>query len=127
MRLKKASGYSLMEVLLSLTLLSFALLGMDAMEADALQASHASYLFSMAEMQMLAITERLRVLGPKTGITALQAQWHQENAVLLPRSREQILGVFPHYVITLFWGMPQRTCDTLKRGHSGCLKESITL
>ena len=99
----KLSGYTLIEVLVSLLLLSVMLLGMDVMQIFALRQSRAAYYLSVAHTQMQSISERLRMtatLDPAMTISA----WNTENALVLPQGVGYVRGSYPVYHAQLCWG-----------------------
>ncbi len=121
------AGFSLIEVLVSLMLLSLALLGMDAMEIFALRENRSAYYFSLANAQMESITEHLRAIGLVDNASIIRA-WNKENSILLPQGVGVVQGQFPTYAATLFWGDPKTNeCKITKKGNSGCLKKIINL
>jgi Tfp pilus assembly protein PilV len=124
---KKISGLTLLEVLLSLALLSFALLGMDAMEVQAFTKASEIYYFSVAANQMQIISDRLRVLGSSAGRHSLVASWQAQNLEVLPQGRGVITGSYPVYAINIYWGINYDPCLQTQLGLSGCLKETINV
>ncbi len=120
MRLILASGLTLFEVLISLILLSLALLGLDGMELSALRLNHRAYFSALAEQQVHNLEERLRLVGAGEGLGQQVAAWNQENSRILPRGSGRVSGHYPEYQIALFWGE--------KREEQGeCLSETFIL
>lgn len=58
--LKKSAGFSMVEVLVSLLILSIGLLGMVALQARAIQENQGAYLRSQASIETYDILERMR-------------------------------------------------------------------
>ncbi|MDR3478799.1 MAG: hypothetical protein P4M14_12310 [Gammaproteobacteria bacterium] len=121
----KISGLTLLEVLLSLALLSFALLGMDAMEVAALGQANENYYFNVAENQMQSLVERLRVLGSSAGIESIKASWNEEAERALPLGSGAISGAYPIYTLIIYWGIQHGPCIKPHLGLSGCLTENL--
>lgn len=119
--MKDVSGMSLIEILISLLLLSILLLGFDAMQIKSLQVAKQSYFYTIAEQQLDQIIERL--LASKTLNSADQiAAWNRENINLLPQGRSQVVGRYPHYTISIMWGgMNNLSCPSNKIGRENCL------
>lgn len=118
-------GFSLIEVLISLLILSFILLGFDVMQIHALRQNRESYYLSIAENQLISMIEQLRVLGEdnKKQIT----NWISENQRVLPEGRGNVKGQYPNYIVTLFWGEKTNleTCKELPLGKLHCLTETV--
>ncbi|MES2218478.1 MAG: prepilin-type N-terminal cleavage/methylation domain-containing protein [Pseudomonadota bacterium] len=116
----KTSGYTLLEVMISMFLLSIAMLGMDVMAVQSLHENRKIYYLSVAINEIEAMSERLQALGNADGLTEQITRWKQEINNLLPQSQGQVTGSFPDYEITLFWN--QSTCQKIT---NGCLKTSV--
>ena len=82
---KEYLGFSLLEVLISLVLLTFILLGVDAIEMVTLQNNQASYFSSVAENQLHSISQQLCSAGNSINTSEIIAAWNQENEILLPQ------------------------------------------
>lgn len=100
---KSLSGFSLIEVLISLLILSFILLGFDAMEIYALRENRKAYFFSVAENQLHSFVERLRAHGSKMDINQQVMIWNKQNKVVLPDGKGGFSGVYPCYELNLSW------------------------
>lgn len=57
---RRAGGFTLLEVLIALVIISVGLLGVLALQANMLSYSHSAYLSSMASVQALDLEERMR-------------------------------------------------------------------
>lgn len=86
----KQTGVSLLEVLISLLLLSFGLLALIRLQLLALQQTDHALLQSIAVMQLRSVAERLAIkaVDPITSII----QWNKENERLLPAGKGRIQG-----------------------------------
>lgn len=125
---KRSLGASLIEVLVSLLILSCILLGFDAMEANALRMNHSAYFFSVAANQLHSMAERIYANAPQD-LTSQISSWNQQNQVLLPQGIGTVTDAYPHYVITLSWGEKSNSepCKKMQLGQSNCLLTEIYL
>lgn len=121
------SGFSFIEVLVSLLILSMMLLGLDASEYFAVRENRNAYFFSIATLQLQSMVERLKTLGTATGLDNQILIWNNQNQTVLPQGRGYISGQFPTYTITLFWGNENGSaiCEENHGDFSGCLHEQI--
>jgi hypothetical protein len=125
---QKAAGISLLEVLISLVLLSIALFGFDVMEISAVRDNRAAYFSSVAMNQMQSMVERLHALGKHQGLDQQITAWNNELQSALPRGNGVVIGSFPTYTVIVSWGgLARRTCEEIKWGQAGCLKEKVKL
>lgn len=125
MRWMLAYGFTLLEVLLSLLLISFILLGLDATQIYALKRAKAHYFFSLATQQVNNLREQLYAGRQVIDINAQVANWNKQNHLLLPQGFGVLTGNFPNYVVTLYWGTMD-FCAQTYIGESGCVKEKIS-
>lgn len=116
-------GFSLVEILISLLILSLILLGFDCMQIYALRENRNAYYFSVAENQLISFTNRLRVRNSRDELTDQVTRWNEQNHTLLPYGKGYVTGVFPFYTTTLFWGdkTNKRICKDLPIGQLKCL------
>lgn len=105
--MKNIIGSSLIEVVVSLFLLTTVILGFDLMQGIAMHTNQSAIELSTAILQVHGMVERLKALGPYQGFTQQVTQWNQENKIVLPRSKGIVSGKYPHYVIELDWGEKQ--------------------
>jgi type IV pilus assembly protein PilV len=117
------NGFTLLEVLVSLFILSLLLLGLDAAQTKALQSAKSVYYFNVATEQLRSIMERLQAINTPNDINALQLLWDEQNARVLPQGRGEIDNSPPLIVITIHWGN-NHNCDRDQIGLSGCLRVS---
>lgn len=120
--MKKVIGTSLIEVMISLLLLSIFMLGLDAMQLTSLTQARNAYFYSVATQQLNQMAERL-LACQEINCDEQAAIWNQQNAQVLPRGRGNISGHYPDYVITLFWGSYHSlSCEQNKIGQEGCIQ-----
>ena|SRR6185437_14612624 len=121
-------GFSFIEVLISLLLLSLLVFLVHATGFSMLQDMRSAYYLHIAVNQMNNISERLRSLGEKEGLTNQIESWKTEIQMLLPQGSGQVSGFYPTYTVFITWGEVGATvCQQNKIGRSGCLKETIYL
>lgn len=113
------TGFSLLEVLISISLISILLLGMDALEIHALKTTRAAYYFDIAALQLIQFSERVESTDGRDLMRQLE-NWNEQNKKILPNGHGEIEGSFPNYKITIFWG-DENNCDKNKIGTSGCV------
>ncbi|EKD55495.1 MAG: hypothetical protein ACD_60C00004G0005 [uncultured bacterium] len=127
MKLIKNDGFTLLEVLISLLLISFVLLGLDAIEVYSFRQLKIAYFFSLAFNQMNNMTERLSALHTYNGLDEQIEMWNRENQSLLPNGLGNVQGHFPHYIARIYWGNFPHLCIKNQMGETGCLVEEIRL
>lgn len=119
MRYKKFNGFSLLEVLVSLFLLSVVLLGLEGMQFFALREMRNAWLLSVAVNQINNMSERLRAYGQDVVIEDQVIIWNQEISQLLPKGRGDVMGQYPAYTISL--------CQQSQIKEEGCISQKIQL
>ncbi len=101
------TGITLIEILISFTILSLMLLGLDAMQITSLHSAKSAYYYSVAEQQLHIMARQLQVIDDNDKQTAL-AKWNAQNQIVLPNGRGMISGYAPHYRLSIHWG--QKEC-----------------
>jgi prepilin-type N-terminal cleavage/methylation domain-containing protein len=127
LRFIKTKGFSLMEVLMSLLLISLILLGLDAGQLYTMNEVKTIYFYNLAENQMSNAIERLSALKMYDGLNEELTRWNAENQIILPQGFGTITGSFPNYMITIYWGNISHSCKKEQIGLSGCLIKKIQL
>lgn len=120
-------GFSLIEVLVSLLLLSLILMGFDAFCLSSVRGLREDYYFTQASNQVSMMSERLRALDAADGMHEQIEQWNKENATVLPLGKGEVSGSYPNYVITVYWGEKQSECTNMRIGGAGCIREKLYL
>jgi len=100
--MKIMSGFSFIELLVSLLLLSIALLGLDLTEITALRSTREAYFLSVATQQLENAENRLRV---NHQISAVLPIWNQQNQILLPEGHGEISGT----ICKICWRNTEKT------------------
>lgn len=120
-------GFSLIEILVSLLLFSLILLGLDAMEIQALAQLKNTCLLQQAGNQLDALTERLYTANATTDLEQWVAEWNMQNQAVLPNGYGELIGTFPDYTAIIYWGKSLHHCAQNKTGATGCLKITVQL
>ena len=115
-------GVSLIEVLVSLTLLSFVLFGLSGTQITAMRAAKANYFAVVAMHQLEGMAALLQSLGTYD-YQAVLSDWKKRTAVILPQGQAACLGRYPNANLTIAWGQQRiETCIKDKIGRHGCLR-----
>ena len=113
----RTSGFTLIEVLITVLITSIGLLALAAMQARALQDSHSSFQRTVAVVQANDLVERLwagRCAGPTDFPAAIYTDWRTENRDLAtaqgatPLLRgwdadEELGGITPNHNVEIRW------------------------
>lgn len=115
------SGSSFIEILISMSILSIVLLGMDAMIIHAIRETKSAYYFAVATQQIDNFIERLHTFDHSEWEAQL-ACWNKENMLVLPQGH----GELSDNSIMIFWGKnTQQECKKNRIGQSGCVHITI--
>lgn len=100
------SGFTMIEVLVAVIVLSVGLLGLAGLQATGLRNNHSATLRSIASLQAYDIADRMRAnQGPLAA--ADLAAWNADNASLLPSGSGTVAlsaaGPPLIYTVTLLW------------------------
>lgn len=116
-------GLSLIEVLVSLVLLSLLFLGGEAIQYVALRDTKTAYYVSVANTQLNNMAERIKV-GFQQDIDNEVIKWNAQNDSLLPHGIGKIRREGSLYVLSLFWGKNHENdeCYQNNIGPTGCLR-----
>ncbi len=123
MVIKIVVGFTLIEVLISLLLLSSILIGFDAFCIHSLRGIRNTFFFVQATNQVMSMEERLIALKNHAGIDEQIRIWNVENAKVLPQGFGKVEGVYPQYTVQIFWGNKKPPCENTQIGNNGCIKE----
>ena len=96
-------GLTLLEVMISLLLLSIILCGMDGLAISSLRQTRHSYLLQVALNEGQSMRDYLLACTAQTDIESAQQRWQQQIAALLPGGKEFIVGHYPYFSIMLAW------------------------
>ncbi len=116
-----SSGFTFLEILFSLFLISMLLLGMDALLFSSLREAKINLYYGSAIQQLTMLRERLKIMPEQQDREV--AHWNKENAQLLPQGRGTVFQQEHNKVIVVVWGGEQeKNCQQNKIGIAGCLK-----
>jgi prepilin-type N-terminal cleavage/methylation domain-containing protein len=119
-----AKGFTLIEALISMALLTVMLIGLDAMELSAMRTNRETYLFSVAANQLQIMEERLMLLAHHQDTGQQITLWNRENSMVLPDGR----GSFDQSMLTVLWGEADKErCGQKQEGLSGCLQKRVAI
>lgn len=114
-------GFTLLEVLISLFLLSLILLGTSAMQFVAQREARSAFYLAVAMEQISSMQSWLLVAKNDLLVEQID-KWNRQNRQVLPNGYGTVFGDYPHYQINLFWGKQEKECNKSKVGLSGCLQ-----
>jgi prepilin-type N-terminal cleavage/methylation domain-containing protein len=112
-------GFTLLEILVSLFLLSITLLAVNAAQITSLQQSRGLYYFQQASILADNMAEYLS--AHHGNINNYQQTWNDDINLILPDAAGQLSGQFPAYRITINWGGTKQNCQHNQPGVVGCV------
>ncbi|HEX4045762.1 MAG TPA: prepilin-type N-terminal cleavage/methylation domain-containing protein [Gammaproteobacteria bacterium] len=116
-------GLTLIEVLISLFILTFLLLGVHATQLFALQKAKSTYYFSVATQQLHNMMLRLKVMTIATDLSTQLTHWNQQNQQVLPQGNGTVQCDNATCQLTIFWGGESPlTCINNQIGSAGCIR-----
>ena len=98
-----ADGFSLIEVLLALFILSVGLLGIAQMQLSSLHHTEEAYRQSIATIQLSSLSERLQANPSDTARQNELTQWNTQNARLLPKGKGKYQCNAEHCTAQIQW------------------------
>lgn len=107
-------GFSLLEVLIALAILSLGLLGFAEAQLVALQQDQQAYLQSLTTQQLSNMAERLRACSVgnhilTTCLTREISRWQKENKQLFPQAESQVIQKNNFYQLKIQWQIRSRS------------------
>ena len=118
-------GFSFIEIVVSLFLLSLALLGLDAMCITALHERETAYYFSSATQQINNMVERL-LIAHSDDVSEQLRIWNTQNLQTLPKGYGTVAMHTGDYQVSIMWGeQGSESCRRNKIGKSGCLQVTL--
>lgn len=116
--MRKSNGFTLLEVLVGLFLLSVVMLGMMAAQVKKLHDLRGIYYFQYAEGLAENMTEYIvSHHGDKAGY---YQEWLNVIKHQFPSAIGKVEGKFPDVLVSIRWG-DSRTCSQSHAGLSGCV------
>lgn len=122
----KCKGTTLVEILMSLLLLSLIMLGWEVMQTSALRTMKSAHYFSTAHQQLLTLAESIKA---NNGIfTKDFSAWQRQNKEVLPQGLGKISGQYPFFILSIRWGgkILSEGSNT-EVGHARCLQLPLHL
>jgi|GEM_PF-3003833 len=103
----KAAGYSLLEILISLCILSGGLLGFAQAQLLALRSNQIAAMQSIAQIRLMALADVLQTCAnakcSESNLTDQIKNWNMINASVLPQGQGEITQQGNNQVIKLHW------------------------
>ncbi len=118
---RSIQGFTFVEVLISLFLLSIILFSFTLIQFAAIRLTHRADSLLIVSRQLTNLSERLTALQTMHGLAAQIQSWNQENKEVLVNSQGRVTGIFPHYKATICYQ------ENLQIGKMHCITENISL
>lgn len=116
--MKKSQGFTLLEVLTSLFLLSILILSVTALQASVLRESRGAYYFHYA---MISAENMCEYIASNSSHHAQYEKiWREQLHDVLPNASGKVAGSHHEYRVAINWG-DGRSCDKNQMGVSGCV------
>ena len=127
--MKLTHGMSLIEVLVSLFLMSLMFLGMDALGFYTVKTDKNIWIQRVAQNQFENMRQRLYALYDGEGLDEQVLLWNKQNTEVLPNGKGKVVGTFPSYILQLAWGNTSldEPCGKNIKNESGCIQEELIL
>ncbi len=100
------TGFTLLEILIAMLILSIGLLGFARAQIIGLRHNESAYLQTIATIQNNALAERFYICNLIHASTCKAKQidiWKTENKALLPQAESSVRQYSDHYTIILKW------------------------
>lgn len=122
--MRYSCGFTLLEVMISLFILSLVLFGVTAAEINALREARGILYFNRAVSLNENMAEYLLVYGDASGYLP---QWQHEVQRTLPDASAAVTGFSPHFTISITWGGRDLACHQSKAALSGCVSYTVVV
>lgn len=113
------NGFTLLEIIISLFLLSIVLLGVDAAQVLVMRDSRGIYYFNQASVMAANMAEYLVAHHGDT--SGYERKWQLKIAEILPISSGYVSRSQSSHVVKVWWGGESRECRKTKQGVKGCV------
>ncbi|MBA3660670.1 MAG: prepilin-type N-terminal cleavage/methylation domain-containing protein [Gammaproteobacteria bacterium] len=118
------NGLTLVEVLVSLILLTFIFIGTDVMQLISLRIAKHSFFIFVARQELMSIVDQAQIC--KLACSKSIQHWQNEVKLALPHGEGEVKGVYPNYIFTVKWGNPTESiCKINHQKAQGCLQVSL--
>lgn len=122
--MKGTTGFSFIEVLISLFLLGIVLLGYEVLQMQALRRSYSAYYLGVAADQVTSMVERLKARKTLNGLASQIDIWNRQNLEVLPQAEGKVGGRYPNFTVELKWGSRKGVCND---PDATCLQQKVVL
>ncbi len=122
---RKKHGFTLLEVLFCLFLVSFALLGIFSVEAGFLRKSRGDIYFQRAVMFSENLAVYLR--SHQGDVTPYLSEWREQIKETMPNGNGSFSVVNHRAVVNITWGMFNSICKNNQSGMSGCVSLELEI
>jgi len=113
------NGFTLLEVMISLLLLSIVLLGVDAAQVVVMRESRGIFYFNLASVMALNMSEYL--VAHHGDVSGYERKWRLNIEEILPMSAGRVSGSQSTYTVKVAWGGAVLECLKSKQGAKGCV------
>lgn len=120
----RSSGFSWIEVLVSLNIILVLLLGLNATYVNTLKATKMTYYAAVAAQQLRSFSEVLYATNG-ANIAQIRKQWHMQLAKVLPHGREIIHINNGYLVASVLWGNDSIDCQKPITDQAGCINLNV--
>lgn len=123
--MRNTCGFTLLEVMISLFILSLILLGVTAAEIKALREARTILYFNQA----ISLGEEMAgfMLAHHGDASGYLQKWQLDAQQNLPSGTACVAGMSPYYTIYIKWGGYDQPCRHTQSGTSGCVKISVAV
>ena len=119
-----AKGFTVIEILVSLSLLALLSLTLLATVVSVLSMSRSHYVATLAINQLDNLYDRLQLLGNTVNLPAQVHAWNEDNQQQLA-GFGAVSGTFPYYTVSLYWGKADISACSSLTPQGGCLRVSF--
>jgi prepilin-type N-terminal cleavage/methylation domain-containing protein len=114
-------GFSFIEILISLSIISFLIFSMDFIQVNSLRAQVATYYYAMATLAAKEIMEKLTFPALQNKNEIIH-QWQASVSEILPKGRAYLTQQSEMTNISITWGEEtEKKCEQTKIEMNGCL------
>ena len=115
----KQTGYSLLELLISLLVFSVGILGTVSIQTTSIRLSHEAYLNYQASLLASALAENIRINDSAVGLDS----WQKEVSMVLPAGSAEVSESEKGYQIRIAWRSNEDQAGRSRKLASAALSE----
>lgn len=120
-------GFTYIELLISISLLSFLFLGMHAMQASSLHQAKGVFYSQIAKEELENLSEILSIASSDQHQEIIE-EWKREVESALPGGNGEVDSDLSVWRAVVYWGNGNAlSCKKNKAGESGCLRQEIAI